>query len=358
MTKRLYIAYTGGTIGMRRTTGGYAPAPGFLAEQMAAMPELADPRMPAYSIHEYDPLLDSSNMCPADWVRIGRDIVAHYDDFDGFIVLHGTDTMAYTASALPFFVHGLAKPVIITGSQIPLAEVRNDARNSLITSMLIAGDATIPEVCLYFGNKLLRGCRSTKVHADGLDAFDSPNYPPLGVVGVDVEVDATHVRPARVSMAARLAEPVSEPTVGAFRLFPGLSPDLLRNVLQAPLQGLVLLAYGVGNGPDRDQTLLRVIREATDRHVVIVACTQCLRGSVHLGEYATGAALAQAGVISGYDMTTEAALCKLYFLFSTGHAPDEVRWLMGEDLCGEVTLPSVRVVSQMSLRMREIGSAR
>jgi len=343
--KRLYIAYTGGTIGMRRTAEGYAPAPGFLAEQMAAMPELVDPRMPCYDIHEYEPLLDSSNMRPDDWVRIGSDIVGHYDQYDGFIVLHGTDTMAYTASALPFFIQGLAKPVLITGSQIPLIEVRNDARNSLITSMLIAGEERVPEVCLYFGNKLLRGCRSTKVHADGLDAFDSPNFPPLGIVGVDVEIEATHVRKPSDVVDVHLTEPVQEAMVGAFRLFPGLSPDLLRNVLQAPLQGLVLLAYGVGNGPDRDEALLRVIREATDRGVVVVACTQCLRGSVHLGEYATGAALARAGVISGFDMTTEAALCKLYYLFSTGHPPDEVRRMIQQDLCGEVTLPAARPVS-------------
>ena len=342
--KKLYIAYTGGTIGMRRTAVGYAPAPGFLAEQMRAMPELTDAMIPAYDIHEYEPLLDSSNMRPADWVRIGRDIVDHYDEYDGFIVLHGTDTMAYTASALPFFIRGLAKPVIITGSQIPLSEVRNDARNTLVTSMLIASEAAVPEVCLYFGNKLLRGCRATKVDADALEAFDSPNYPPLGLVGVDIEIDVTHVRPP-LSEPVRLVEPVCEATVGAFRLFPGLSPEFLANVLQPPLQGLVLLAYGVGNGPDRDEALLRVTREASDRGVIIVACTQCLRGSVHLGEYATGAALARAGVISGYDLTAEAALCKLYYLFSTGCSSAEVRGLMGQDLCGELTLPPSRMVA-------------
>ena len=191
MPKRLYIAYTGGTIGMSRTPDGYAPAPGFLAAQMAAMPELADPRMPGYDIHEYDPLLDSSNMRPADWVRIGQDIVAHYDAYDGFLVLHGTDTMAYTASALPFFLQGLRKPVIVTGSQIPLCEIRNDARANLITSMLIAAEYPLPEVCLYFGGKLLRGCRSVKVDADGLEAFDSPKYPPLGVAGVEIQIDPT-----------------------------------------------------------------------------------------------------------------------------------------------------------------------
>jgi L-asparaginase len=354
MSKRLYIAYTGGTIGMSRTPDGYAPAPAFLAAQMAVMPELADPRMPGYDIHEYDPLLDSSNMRPADWVRIGQDIVAHYDAYDGFIVLHGTDTMAYTASALPFFLPGLRKPVIVTGSQIPLCEIRNDARANLITSMLIAAEYPVPEVCLYFGGKLLRGCRAVKVDADGLEAFDSPKYPPLGVAGVEIQIDPTcgdsrfmphqdaAVGPGAAPASVSLAAPRAEATVGAFRLFPGLAPDLLRNVLQPPLQGLVLEAYGVGNGPDRDAALLAAMAEATSRGVVIVAITQCLRGAVHLGEYAAGSALAKAGVISGHDMTAEAALCKLFYLFSQGLAPETVAARMADDLCGELTAPAVQ----------------
>jgi L-asparaginase len=353
MPKRLYIAYTGGTIGMSRTADGYAPAPGFLAAQMAMMPELADPRMPGYDIHEYDPLLDSSNMRPADWVHIGQDIVTHYDAYDGFLVLHGTDTMAYTASALPFFLQGLRKPVIVTGSQIPLCEIRNDARANLITSMLIAAEYPLPEVCLYFGGKLLRGCRAVKVDADGLEAFDSPKHPPLGVAGVEIQIDPTcghsGFAPPGAAIGREaglpglsLAAPCAEATVGAFRLFPGLAPDLLRNVLQPPLQGLVLEAYGVGNGPDRDTALLVVLAEATSRGVVIVAITQCLRGAVHLGEYVAGSALAKAGVISGGDMTAEAALCKLFYLFSQGLPPETVAVRMAEDLCGELTAPVER----------------
>src|SRR6185503_6221602 len=164
---------------------------------MEAMPELKHPSMPRFDVHEYAPLLDSSNMTPREWVAIARDVGDHYDKYDGFVVVHGTDTMAYTASALPFMLHGLGKPVVITGSQIPLCEIRNDARENLITSLMIAADYAIPEVCLYFGGKLLRGCRSVKVSASGFAAFDSPNHLPLGTVGIDIEINWDLVRKAR-----------------------------------------------------------------------------------------------------------------------------------------------------------------
>ncbi|MCB1032402.1 MAG: asparaginase, partial [Acidobacteria bacterium] len=175
--RRVYIAYTGGTIGMKRTADGYAPVPGYLGELLASMPELRDEQVPAYHLQEYEPLLDSANMAPSNWCHISEDIERHYHDFDGFVVLHGTDTMAYTASALSFLLENLAKPVILTGAQIPLAEIRNDARDNLLTSMILAGTEPIPEVCLYFGNRLLRGNRSRKVSAGGLGAFASGNYP-------------------------------------------------------------------------------------------------------------------------------------------------------------------------------------
>ncbi|HXG59152.1 MAG TPA: asparaginase [Thermoanaerobaculia bacterium] len=336
MKKRVYIAHTGGTIGMRRNRKGYATERNYLAGLMKQMPELRHPSIPAYTIGEYDPLLDSSNMTPRDWVKIARDIAAHYDAFDGFVVLHGTDTMAYTASALPFMLGGLAKPVIITGSQIPLCEVRNDARENLITSLLIAAHYDVPEVCLYFGGKLLRGCRSVKVSADGFAAFDSPNFPPLGTVGVDIEINWPLVRRPK-KRAALTVQELASPVVSALRLFPGISPELVRNVLRPPLQGLVLEAYGVGNGPDQDEEFLAALAEASARGVVIVDCTQCLEGTVDLTEYEAGSALARAGVISGYDMTAEAALAKLYSLFSRGHSPERVKREMQTDLRGEMT---------------------
>ena len=217
MKKRVYIAYTGGTIGMTQTPDGYAPAYGFLEAQIAAMPELRSDLMPEFDIHEYDPLLDSANMTPAEWLKIAEDIADHYDQFDGFIVLHGTDTMAYTASASPFMLQGLRKPVILTGSQIPLCEVRTDARANMITVMMIAAQFAIPEVCLYFGNQLLRGCRSVKVNADGFDAFASPNYPPLGEIGIGIEINWDVVLPPPDTPDVLQVKALGAATVGARR---------------------------------------------------------------------------------------------------------------------------------------------
>jgi L-asparaginase len=337
MRKRVYIAHTGGTIGMTPARDGYRPAPGNLLKQMSAMPELSHRSMPSYTVHDYDPLLDSSNMTPVEWVKIANDIADHYREYDGFVVLHGTDTMAYTASALPFMLQGLGKPVIITGSQIPLCEIRNDARENLITSLMLAANEDIPEVCLYFGGKLLRGCRSTKVSADGFAAFDSPNFPPLGTVGIGIDINRDLVRHDKRRRRLQVHE-LASPVVSALRLFPGISSELVRNMLRPPLQGLVLEAYGVGNGPDQNREFIAALAEATARGVVIVDCTQCLAGTVNLHEYATGSALARAGVVSGYDMTAEAALAKLFYLFSQGHSPALVKKEMQRDLRGEVTI--------------------
>lgn len=333
--KHIYIAYNGGTIGMRPTAQGYAPEPGYLAEQLAAMPEFQHPLMPSYTLHEYQPLLDSANMHPDDWYALAQDIAAHYDAYDGFVVLHGTDTLAYTASALPFMLQGLAKPVILTGSQIPLCEVRSDARENLVTSLLIAAHHPVPEVCLYFGGRLLRGCRATKIDALGFQAFDSPNHPWLGTIGTEIDIHWEHIRPAGNGPLALQA--LNRATAGALRLFPGISASVLYNLLQPPLQGLVLEAYGMGNGPVRDPEFMVVLRQACERGIVIVDVSQCLKGKVDLGGYTTGSELAAAGVISGGDMTAEAALAKLHYLFSAGYAPDEVRARMTENLCGELT---------------------
>ncbi len=336
MKKRVCILYTGGTIGMRSTPMGYAPDPGYLAQTMASMPEFANPEVPDYVIREHSPLLDSSNMDPRHWLAIARDIAAAYLEFDGFIVIHGTDTMAYTASAFSFMLEGLAKPVILTGSQIPLCRVRSDGRDNLITALMVIAQAPVPEVCLCFGNRLLRGCRSTKVDAVGFQAFDSPNYPDLGTIGVGIRSHLDRIHPPHPANGLTV-HPLSSARVGALRLFPGISAELVANVLRSPLQGLVLETYGMGNGPSENLTLMAVLAEACARGVVIVNCSQCLRGTVDQGGYQTGSALARAGVISGRDMTAEAALTKLIYLFSLGLRPAEIRTRIPQNLRGELT---------------------
>ncbi|MFT5290969.1 MAG: L-asparaginase [Planctomycetota bacterium] len=341
--KRVLVVYTGGTIGMRATEAGYAPEPGDLGRRIEAMPELTEPDMPSVVIDECEPLLDSADMKPADWLRIADKIASNYDAFDGFVVLHGTDTMAYTASALPFMLRGLAKPVILTGAQIPIGRVRSDARDNVITSLAIAARGDVPEVCVYFAEKLMRGCRTVKVNADGLDAFASPNFPFLGKAGIDIRIrDELVRRPSQTNsgtMEPLKVQPLDGPIVAAIRLFPGISARMLDQLLQPPLQGLVLETYGVGNGPAGDEELMDVLRRATSEPdpIVVVATSQCVRGTVDHSGYATGAALHNAGVRSGADMTSEAALAKLYFLIRAGLSQKGIATQIERNLVGELT---------------------
>ena len=333
--KRVLLAHTGGTVGMRRGPGGYEPAPGHLVGLLAGLPELSAPELPETQLIEFDPLLDSADMAPSDWLRVARLIASRYAEFDGFVVLHGTDTLAYTAAALSFLLEGLGKPVVVTGSQLPLGEVRSDARDNLVGALLVAAAGAIREVSVCFGGLVMRGNRVTKVSSTGFAAFDSPNHPPLARLGVTIEPGPAAPRPPQDG-PLRVADlaPVS---VAALRLFPGITPDLVANVLRPPLAGLVLETYGAGNAPGRDPALLEAIAAAVERGVVVVNTTQCLRGGVDMDGYATGSALRRVGVVSGADMTPEAALAKLIWLLGQGLEPALVRELAARDLRGELT---------------------
>ena len=333
-SKKVLIIYTGGTIGMKNTEQGYAPVSGYLLGELNKIDDLNRDGMPKWDFVETDTLLDSSNISATEWNNMAKSIVDNYNLYDGFVILHGTDTMAYTASALSFILHGLDKPVVLTGSQIPLCEVRSDARDNLITSIIIAAEGKAKEVCLYFGGKLLRGNRSTKTSADHLVAFDSPNYPHLAEVGIEVKYNKGALGNFGGNLEYRPFSPVP---IGVLKVFPGIQFGLFESIITEKLSGVVLETFGAGNIPGGGDELLPIIKKAFKAGAVVTVCSQCVAGSVSLGTYETSSALKKAGAVSGKDMTTESAVAKLYHLFSMGYTTDQIKVLMEENLAGELT---------------------
>jgi L-asparaginase len=333
----LLVLYTGGTIGMGPGPDGTL-VPLDLRQLGAHLPFIN--RLPiGLTITTLNDPIDSSSMGTADWVVIADAIVRHASGHAGVVVLHGTDTMAYTASALSFLLEGIDIPIVLTGAQRSVTELRSDGRENLVTAMAIAAghlrDAPlVPEVTIFFDDVLLRGNRAVKVHADSYRGFTSPNFSPLATAGVTIDIDTTLVRPPG-SGPIRRSGSVSD-AVAALRLHPGLTEHALRAVLDQPgLLGLVVEAYGAGNGPT-DGWFLDPIRSAVDHGVTVVVTTQCHAGGVIGGLYATGSALEATGAIFGGDMTFEAALTKLMVLADRCETSD-VRRLMQENLAGELT---------------------
>ncbi|MGH8948145.1 MAG: asparaginase [Acidimicrobiia bacterium] len=334
---RLLVLYTGGTIGMGPGPDG-SLVPLDLRELGAHLPFVS--RLPlGLTIATLANPIDSSAMGPSDWIVIADAIVQHAPGHAGVVLLHGTDTMAYTASAMSFLLEGIDTPIVLTGAQRPVTELRSDGRENLVTAMAIAaghlrGAPLVPEVTVFFDDVLLRGNRTVKVHADSYHGFTSPNFPPLATAGVRIDIETTLVRPPGTGPIRRSGG-VSD-AVTALRLHPGLDELSTRAVFDRPgLRGVVLEAYGAGNGPT-EAWFLDPIRSAVDQGATVVVTTQCRAGSVVGGRYATGSALQATGALSGGDMTFEAALTKLMVLVNR-HGPDEVRQLMQEDLAGEIT---------------------
>ncbi len=336
MKKRIYVAYTGGTIGMMQSTQGFVPAKGHLTESIRALPEFHRSEMPDFTISEYHPLIDSSNMTPSDWQRIANDIKANYQDYDGFVVLHGTDTMAYTSSALSFMCENLNKPIIVTGSQIPLSQLRSDGQENVLNALYIAATYPINEVSLFFNNKLYRGNRCIKAYADGFNAFDSPNMPVLLEAGINIQLVAGKLQHSEKVVEPLLLANITPQPIGVVHLYPGISSEVIKNTIRQPVKALILRSYGVGNAP-QDEALLACLKEARSKGIVVVNCSQCIKGTVNMSGYATGNALSEAGVISGQDMTLEATLTKLHYLLSKALTYDEICQQMQQNLRGELT---------------------
>ncbi|XP_020775289.2 60 kDa lysophospholipase isoform X3 [Boleophthalmus pectinirostris] len=357
---RVLVINTGGTIGMTLHDNVLAPKPNafvkglrklpilhdelyaqqtclyqYYGENSLVLPASKDSKRIVYTIMEYSPLLDSSNMTTDDWGRIGKDIEKNYQSYDGFVILHGTDTMAYTASALSFMCEHLGKPIILTGSQVPIYEIRNDGRDNLLGALLIAGQFVIPEVGLYFHNKLYRGNRATKVDTGSFNAFSSPNLAPLASAEVDIIINWDTVWRANTTAKFQVSTELNR-NVGLLRLFPGITAATVRAFLQPPMQGVVLETYGSGNAPDNRKDLLDELKKATDSGVIIINCTQCLRGTVSTS-YATGKVLIDAGLIAGGDMTPEAALSKLSYVLAKNDLDLQAKKkMMSQNLRGEM----------------------
>lgn len=334
--KKIYICYTGGTIGMVRSPNGYVPAKNFMHEQLLKIPELHRDEMPSFTLNEYEPLIDSSNMNPNDWVRIANDIYRNYEMYDGFVILHGTDTMAYTSSALSFIFENLNKPIIVTGSQIPLCEIRSDAHNNLLTSLFLAANYPVNEVSLFFNNKLLRGNRAKKIHADGFDAFESPNLPPLIHAGINIKVNKSLIDlHNKINVPVKINALYTQP-IGVVTFYPGISTQVIKNTILQPVKALIIQTFGVGNAP-QEPSFIQLLKEANENKILILNITQCLSGKVNMDGYATGKELQNVGVISGYDITLEAALTKLHLILSLPISFDERKILLGQNLKGEIT---------------------
>ena len=295
------------------------------------------------STYQFSPPIDSSDMSPALWIELAHVITDRYNDFDGFVVLHGTDTMSFTASALSYMLENLSKPVIFTGSQLPIGQLRTDGKENIITSIEIAaahhqdGSAVVPEVGIYFNGHLMRGNRTTKQSADGFNAFESFNYPHLADAGVQISyhTEFIHKPNLKKSMIPQLK---LDNNVIIFSLFPGIREDLIRHIIATPnLRSIVMRTFGSGNAP-QNPWLISALREGCRRGKVIINISQCLQGCVEMGRYDTGFQLQEAGVISGYDGTVEAAVTKLMYLQAKYDDPDQVRKFMKQSICGEITI--------------------
>lgn len=341
-TSKILLIYTGGTIGMGKNKETGALEPLDFTHLVDNLPEFQYLETDI-NVHQFTPPIDSSDMSPRQWSQLAKIVADNYDNYDGFVILHGTDTMAYTASALSFMFENLTKPVVLTGSQLPIGLLRTDGKENLITAIEIAnahredGTPMVPEVSIYFNGKLLRGNRSTKQNADGFNAFDSFNYPTLCDAGVNISFHEHNI------LQPDFTKPMIphfglDTSIIVLSLVPGLQENIIKHIFEAKeLRSIVMRSYGSGNAP-QDPWLLRLINDATYRGVNVVNISQCVSGSVEMARYDTGFQLKNAGVVSGFDSTVEAAVTKLMHLQSIYGDNQMVRLMMNRSIAGEITV--------------------
>ncbi|MCX6247198.1 MAG: type I asparaginase [Bacteroidetes bacterium] len=336
----ILIIYTGGTIGMVQDPKSGTLKPLTFTNLYKYLPVLENFNY-RFDFHTFNPLLDSSNMSPSFWIELAKVIEEKYESFDGFVVLHGSDTMAYTASALSFMLENLGKPVILTGSQLPIGMVRTDGRENFINSIEIAAakeqdTPVVPEVAICFDNTLYRGNRTTKFNAENFDAFVSGNYPVLADVGVYIRYHNEHIlnpKFKKLKVHKKLDE-----NIAILKLFPGINQNIVKNTLTTPgLKAVILETFGAGNAPTVPW-FLDLLKEAVDKGIILFNVTQCKGGKVEIGKYETSAGLGKIGVIGGYDITTESAVTKLMYLLGCGFPKEEVERLLQVSLRGEMTV--------------------
>ena len=338
----ILLIYTGGTIGMKEDPTVQALKPFDFSQILAEVPELAKfaCRIDSYT---FDPLIDSSDVEPSLWVSLVGIIESQYDNYDGFVILHGTDTMAYSASVLSFLIEGLTKPVIFTGSQLPIGVPRTDGKENLISSVEIAaakdkdGHALVPEVCIYFDNILIRGNRATKINSDNFNAFRSENIPPLAEAGISIRYNNTIIRKPDSWTLKPTFNKHLDTRVSILKMHPGITPDMVRHFLCSPeTRAVIMETYGAGNAPSKEW-FMSIVRESAGMGKILLNVTQCMAGSVNMDIYATGKTLKEAGVMNGFDSTTESALGKLFYLMGLFEDNLLVKSMLELDLRGEIS---------------------
>jgi L-asparaginase len=336
----ILIIYTGGTIGMVHDPVSGSLIPIDFQHITDHVPEIAKFGFDVGSI-TFNPVKDSSNIDPPVWIRLAETIEENYDLFDGFVILHGTDTMAYTASALSFMLENLAKPVILTGSQLPIGLLRTDGRENLLTSIEIAaakdnGLSLVPEVCIYFDNTLTRGNRTTKLSAEHFDAFSSPNYPPLAEVGLHLKYNFSRIRSADPGKEL-FVHKIFDTNVAILKIFPGIGRNFVQAVINTKgLRGLIIETFGSGNAPTYDW-FIEDLRTFINSGGIIFNVTQCHGGSVEMGLYETSREMLAAGVVSGKDITSEASIVKLMHLLGICKSREDVTRCLGRSMAGEIS---------------------